>query len=344
MADPPTTPVEEPKDESLEDSPTAVTPTPAGDSDKQEAITKDATSPGSSGVPAVVIADQAAKAAKTSLRGRITGIRNFYLYIDLLLLAAAAGIIAFALVLHKPPKATKITTGSLTSQQLAQLQGTTTIVGDSKQILDIQGSAVFEGGVLTRGDLNVAGSIKVGGALTLPSVTVTGSGSFGTLQVGSDLSVGGALNLQGALNIKNSLNVQGTTSFGGAVSIGQLSVTSLLISGDLSINRHLSPVGGTPGKTNGSSLGSGGTASVGGSDTAGTITINTGSAPAAGCYITVNFAAKFNSTPHVVVSPSNSDAGGLNYYTNRTSTSFSLCSVNTPAAATNYIFDYVAVD
>ncbi len=342
MADTPTTPPEEPKDESLEDSSTAETNPAAGSGD--QAITKDATKEGSSGVPAAVIADQAAKTAKTSLRGRVTGIRNFYLYIDLLLLAGAAGIIFFALVLHKPPKAVKTKTSSLTSQQLAQLQGTTTIVGDSKQILDIQGSAVFEGGVLTRGDLNVAGSIKVGGALTLPSVTVAGNGSFGTLQVGSDLSVGGVLNLQGALNIKNGLNVQGATSFGGAVSIGQLSVSSFQLSGDLPINRHLSPGGGTPGKTNGASLGSGGTASVGGSDTAGTITINTGSGPAAGCYITVNFAVKFSSTPHIVISPSNSDAASLNYYTNRSNTGFSVCSVNAPAAATNYIFDYIAVD
>lgn len=274
---------------------------------------------------------------------RLVNFKNLY-FIIFVVLFIIAGLVIFAAIKwgNNTQKKTTKTTTSLTSSELAQLSGSTTVVGDAKQILDVQSAAIFEGQVLMRGDLNVAGALKVGSALSLPSIT-TGSGTFGQLQVNDTLSVSGNSTVQGQLSVQKNLTVAGSGSFG-SLSASQLSVSSLQFTGDLAINRHISPSGGVPGKTNGSALGGGGTVSVGGSDTAGTVTINTGGSPPAGCFVTVNFAQKFNTTPHVVISPANSSAGGLDYYTNRTNTGFSVCSLSPPAAATNYIFDYLAFD
>jgi cytoskeletal protein CcmA (bactofilin family) len=269
---------------------------------------------------------------------------NIYFVIFLILLAGAGVIIfiAFRSSESNTPKTSSVE--SLNDKQLAALNGNTTLVGDSKHTLDIQSNSVFEGQVLMRSDLNIAGSIKVGGTLSLSSVTVGGTSNLGQLQVGGTLSVAGNTTIQGQVSIQKNLNVAGSGSFGGSLSASQLTVGSLQISGDFSPARHIAPSGRTPGKTDGGALGGGGTASVSGSDTSGTVTINTGSGPAAGCFISVNFVNGFNTTPHVVISPSNSNAGNISYYVNRSAASFSVCTATVPAGATTYLFDYIVFD
>lgn len=284
-----------------------------------------------------------ASVARENILKRLAHSRNLYLVIFIILFIAAAAVVFAAIKWgnNSSKKVAKIGS-SLTSSDLAQLSGSTAVVGDAKQTLDIQSAAVFEGQVLMRGDLNVAGALKVGGALSLPSLTV-GNGSFSELQVNDTLSVSGNGTVQGQLSIQKNLSVAGSGSFG-SLSASQLSVTSLQFTGDLAISKHITLTGGVPGKTNGTALGSGGSASVGGSDTAGTVTINTGGSPPTGCFVTINFTQKFNTTPHIVISPSNSSAASLSYYTNRANTSFSLCSVSAPVASTTYLFDYIVFD
>lgn len=264
---------------------------------------------------------------------------NVYLLIFILLIIAAAAVIYFATRGGgKTPSGT-----SLTSQQLSAIQGNTTLVGDAHQTLDVQSNSIFEGQVLVRSDLDVAGALKVGNGISLPSITVVGNGAFGQLGINGGLNVGGNTTLQGQLTVNKGLTVNGSTSFG-ALSASSLSVTSLQLNGDLGLSRHIATSGGTPGRSYGPALGGGGTASVSGSDTAGTVTINTGGGPPAGCFVTVNFIHGYASTPHIIISPSNSAAGGLQYYTNRTSSNFSVCTASAPAASTTYIFDYVVFD
>jgi len=270
-----------------------------------------------------------------SLWHRIRSSKNLYLFVFVGILLFIAAVVAAALIWGKGSDSDS-TPQKLTAEQLAELAGSQTVVGDSKQTLTIQSNTVFEGQVLARSDFSVAGALSVGGALSLPSLDV-GSGSFDQLQVDNDLAVGGGLVVNGTLS------VSGATSFKN-LSASQLNVTSLTLSGDLAISRHITTSGGGPSKSNGAALGSGGTASVSGSDTAGTVAINTGSSPPAGCFITINFVNKFADTPHVVISPSNSSAGSLSYYTNRSTAGFSICTASTPSAATNYIFDYVILD
>jgi cytoskeletal protein CcmA (bactofilin family) len=269
---------------------------------------------------------------------------NLYLLIFFVVLLVSAGIVYIAVkTTNKNQSNQPQKVQTLTDKQLTALKGSTTLVGDPQRILDIQGSSIFEGQVLMRNNLDVAGSIKVGGSLSLPAITVGGKSSFGQIQVNDKLSVNGNTSLQGQLTIEKGLTVAGNASFG-SLSASQLNINNLHLSGDLVITRHISITGGTPSRSGGGAIGSGGTASVNGSDTAGTVTINTGSSPSAGCLINVAFTQRYNSTPHLVISPSNSRAGTLSYYANRTNLGFSICTNNTPAASSTFLFDYIAID
>lgn len=305
-----------------------------------------APNPGQAQVSAAPAQPQAPKPPKipfsVHLRNAIRKV-NVYLLVFILLVVVAGVIVFLSYQKGKRPA----TSGSIATQTLDQatlnkLSGADASVGDPKQTLSIESNAVFAGKVLVRDSLEVAGSLKIGGPLSLPGITVAGSSGFDQIQA-NGLSVSGNAAVQGQLTIQKSLTVGGGGSFTGALSAPQLSVNSLQLNGDLQLNHHIDAGGATPGHSNGSALGGGGTSSNTGTDTAGTVTINTGSSPPAGCFTTINFTQKFNSTPHVVITPASSDAAGLAYYVNRSTANFSICATN-PATAKNYVFDYIAID
>jgi hypothetical protein len=273
---------------------------------------------------------------------RFSLLSNLYLIIFGLLVLVGAAVVYISFKSNKPTTTTN-KVSSLTDQQISSIKGNTTLVGDSKQTLDVQSNSIFEGQILARADLNVAGTLKVGGPLSLPGLIVGGQSTLVQVGISGGLNVAGDTTLQGALTVQKSLTVAGSASFG-SLNVSTLSVTTLQLKGDISLNQHIVTSGGTPGRSTGTALGSGGTASVSGSDTAGTIAINTGGSPPAGCFITVDFAKSFGSTPHVVISASNSSAASLQYYTNRTSANFSVCTANVPAASTTYSFDYIVIN
>jgi hypothetical protein len=150
--------------------------------------------------------------------------------------------------------------------------------------------------------------------------------------------------LQGGLTVQKNLAVNGDATINGSLAASKITTDSLQMAGDLKLTHHISAGGSTPVRSNGSALGGGGTASVSGSDTAGSITINTGNSPSAGCYITVSFSSRFNATPHIVITPVGSSAANLNYYINRSTSSFSVCSTNAASAHRTFGFDYLAFD
>jgi cytoskeletal protein CcmA (bactofilin family) len=274
---------------------------------------------------------------------RIISRINIYLLAFILIVILAVVIVFVASQKSKKPTTTgSLNTQTLNQSTLDQLKGSDASLGDPKQTLNVESNAVFAGKVLVRDSLEVAGSLKIGGALSLPGITVAGNSAFDQIQA-NGLSVSGNAAVQGGLNVKGSLTVGGGASFTGPISSPQISVISLQLNGDLQLNHHIDAGGSTPGHSNGSALGSGGTSSNTGTDTAGTVTINTGGSPPAGCFITINFTQKFNATPHVVITPASSDSAGIAYYVNRNTTSFSVCATN-PAGAKNYVFDYIVID
>lgn len=265
---------------------------------------------------------------------------NIYTIVFVLLVVAGAGVV---LVSIKPAKTTKSTPlGKLSDQQLSQLKSNSTLIGDPKQTLDIQSNTILEGQVLTRSDLNVAGSLKVGGSLSLPSITIAGSANLGQAGITGPLSVGGDTSLQGQLTVQKNLNVSGTASFG-SLSVANLTVTSLQVKNDFAISKHIITSGATPGRTPGTALGSGGTASISGSDTAGNVNLNTGGSPPAGLFVTISFSQRFSATPHVVITPVGSASASLQYYVNRDVAGFSIGVSSPPPAGGNFSFDYIVI-
>lgn len=264
----------------------------------------------------------------------------YLLMFALVILLAVMVVVATYLRSHSK-NTTKIKTQDLSQNDLNQLAKSDVTVGDAKQVLNVQSNAVFAGQVLIRSDLQVAGKLQVGGSLSLTGITVSGDSVFDQIQVNKNLQVAGDTAVQGQLTVAKSINVNGGGTFNGPLAAPSITVNTLQLNGDITFTKHIIAGGVNPGRTNGNALGGGGTASVGGSDTAGAITINTGSNPSVGCFITVNFASKFNSTPRVVLTPIEAAAGGLAYYVTRNTTSFSVCSNSAPPANASFGFDYI---
>ncbi len=269
---------------------------------------------------------------------------NIYLLLFILIVVIVVGFTLVSIQRNKKEASpTTIATQSLTADDLKKLNSGDVTVGDAKQTLSIESNAIFAGKVLIRESLDIAGSLKVGGPLNLPGLTVAGTATFDQIQA-NKLTVASDTNIQGQLTALKGITVTGGGSFGGPLSAPQITVQSFQLTGDLQLNRHIDAGGTTPGKTNGNALGSGGTASISGTDTAGTVSINTGGSPAVGCFVTVTFVQKFNATPHIAVTPIGSAAAGLNYYINRSNSDFSICTTNSAPGGANFSFDYVAID
>lgn len=275
-------------------------------------------------------------------RGLISRINIYLLGFVLLIAFVGSGGVILYLNSHKNDTATNLKAQQLSTETLKQLQNTDVSVGDSKQILTVRSNAIFGGSVLLKGDVDIAGKLVVGSDLSLTGINVSGNSTMQDLGVSNDLSVGHNVTVNGQVTIQNGLSVKGTTTFAG-LSVATLTVSSLSIDGTLNLTHHVVGGGATPSRSSGSALGGGGTASVSGSDTSGSIKINTGSGAGVGCFVTINFTTKYNATPHVVVTPIGSAAGAIAYYINRTTDGFSVCTASNPPDGASFGFDYIVL-
>jgi hypothetical protein len=271
---------------------------------------------------------------------------NIYLlaFVLLLVLAGSGGGIFYLNSTKQAAKSNGLKSQTLSTDSLKQLANSDVTVGDSKQVLTVQSNAIFDGSVLLRGDVEVAGKLVVGDKLSLTGINVGGQSTLQDVNISNNLAVTHDVAIKGKLTVQGALSVNGNVSFNNGVSITSLTVNSLTLNSKLVLTHHIVAGGGNPSRSSGTALGGGGTTSVSGSDTAGTIRINTGSSPAAGCFITVNFTSQFDNTPHVVVTPIGSGAAGLEYYVSRNTGSFSVCTASSAPAHSSFSFDYIAID
>lgn len=332
------TPVDDTTLDSLEGSETAVVTANDGQANTDGVATQNASQPSSPQGPE----------HKQGLKQKLAGFfRQFNIYLLLFLLVVILALIVVFVSYTRDKstsnKKTDINTQPLSQDVLDQLRQSDVTVGDPKQILSVEANAVFAGKVLIKDGLEVAGQLKIGGPLNVPGITASGTSTFDKLQA-SNLQISGDTNIQGQTTIQKGLNVAGNLSVGGVFSASQISIDGLQLNGDLRFNRHIDAGGGTPGRSNGNALGSGGTSNNSGTDTAGTVNINTGGGPSAGCFANLTFTQKFNGNPHVVVTPVGSAAGSLAYYINRSNTGFSICTASTPPAGQSFAFDYIVID
>lgn len=271
---------------------------------------------------------------------------NIYLllFILIVLIAFALSVLFFFKNRNETKKsAESISSQTLSTDTLKQLANTSVTVGNNKQILNVASNAIFAGSVLVRSDIEVAGTIKIGRDVQVPNLTVTGTSRFSQLQADS-LAISDAATIQGVLTAKRGINVSGNSNFDSTLSANQISTNSLQLNGNLVITNHIVAGGPVPNITRGNAVGSGGTASLSGSDTTGSVTINTGGGTGAGCFATITFARKFNSVPHVSLTPVGSGAADLNYYVNRTTSEFSICTTNPAPTGQSFGFDYIVFD
>lgn len=267
---------------------------------------------------------------------------NVYLLIFILLLVLA-GVIAVVNYLNsqKAPAVPDIASQQLSQNALKSLTNTDVTVGNSSQTLTIQGNAIISGQTLMRGNLSVAGNIQTGGTISAPNLTISASANLGTAQINS-LQVATNVAIQGTTTVRD-LNVSGTSAFSGPVTASQLTVTKLIISGNgvLQIPNHLAFTGPSPSRSIDTAvLGNGGTASINGSDTSGSININSGDNPSPGCFITVTFSQPYATQPHILISPIGSAAGQAQFYVTRTFTNFKVCTANAFVANSVFSYDY----
>lgn len=270
---------------------------------------------------------------------------NVYLllFILLILIAGFITLIAIQSARNNDNQAT-LDGQELSADSLDELAANNTQVGDAKQTLTIASNAIFNGRVLIRDSLDVAGTIRVGGALSLPGITVSGTSNFDQVQVANNLAIAGNATIQGDLSAQGSLTVSGGASFGGPVSTPSLNTENLTLNNDLNLNRHINTSGGIPGISSGASVGAGGTVSLSGSDISGTVTINTGGGPGAGVLANISFSRAYGRTPHVVITPIGSGGASISYYVTRTASGFSIATASPPPGASSFSFDYIVVN
>ncbi len=213
-------------------------------------------------------------------------------------------------------------------------------IGSVDQTLTVAANAIFNGKVLVKDSLDVAGAINVGGALSLPGITVAGQSDFEDVNISNNLAILGSVSIQQNLTVQQSLDVTGDVAVGGTLSASAISSDNIQFTGNAVFTRHIDTGGGLPSVSSGTAVGSGGTVSISGNDISGTITINTGGSPPAGVLASISFVNAYNRAPSVQITPIGSSTAALFYYATRTTNGFSVGTINAPAASTTYTFDY----
>lgn len=151
-------------------------------------------------------------------------------------------------------------------------------------------------------------------------------------------------NSASAFQIQNNLGASVLTADTSSMTV---TVQKLVITADLTVNGHLISGGSTPGIAAGPAACTSPTVSVSGNDTAGTITVTTGTGcGATGKLATITFAGAFGSTPRVNLTPAGATAVALAAYVDNATVSTSTFDLDSTASASNtttYIWNYLVV-
>ena len=310
-------------------------------------------------------ADIAVNRPKTPKAKGIKGLLqrvNIYLLLFVFIMVIAGASMASMYFFNKRESNIKLETTQLTEETLEALKTSDAVVGDPNQILTIESNAFITGKVVMRDTLDVAGALKIGGPLSLPSIRAGGEGNFGSLttndlQAAGNVAIGGLLDVAGGVTIGENISAGGTANFGGRLDVGgaatingSLNVNGAITAtsinfGSITLNR-INISGSTPGIGVGGAAGGGATASVSGTDTAGTATINTGGGTGTGVLATITFTAAYStSNPHPVLTPNGPSCAGINYYvTNISATQFAIATASAPSPGVACRFNYIVIN
>lgn len=223
--------------------------------------------------------------------------------------------------------------------------------GTNSQILTVNSASLFKNRVALNQDLKVLGAASVGGPTELGDLTVDKTSNLGVTNVRGQLTVSGPLNLQSPATlaaggtVNGNFAVSGNGTFGGSLSAGLLNIANLQVSGTLNLAGHLVITGSSPSVKANEYVGGGASATVDGNDSAGTVTVNTGTIPnsinqSGGLLVDVTFHAAYGKVPHVIISPVGAAAGSLGFYSQQTNSAFTIGTATNPKSNTSYTFDY----
>lgn len=196
---------------------------------------------------------------------------------------------------------------------------------------------------------NTTNGIFTGDIAILTGNVSGGSGASGNITIGTGSTSGtvGSVIIKNATNAANSFMIQnssGTALLTADTTGMTLTVKTLVVEGTLTVNGHVisGNASGTTTIAAGAAACTSPTISVNGNDTAGTITVTTGTGcGATGTLGTVTFAGAYGSAPRVIMSPAESNAATLQYYNATTNTTtFTLDTNTAPTDATTYKYNY----
>lgn len=230
-------------------------------------------------------------------------------------------------------------------------EGTELVVGPDAKFNGTvtMGSTVSIAGKLNLNNTLEAADVRVtrlqAQSLQIDQFNANGDGTLSTLNLRKDLNVAGSTKLQGTvtmeqlLTVNNNVNIVGSLAVGGTLSVRNFQASSLTSDTTLTIGGHVITRGNAPAVATGPGVGSNGTTSINGNDASGTIAVNTGVGAAGGLLATITFTRAYSSTPHVVVTPI---GNYVNVYVNRTANGFTISSAGALSPA-GYAFDYIVM-
>ena len=219
--------------------------------------------------------------------------------------------------------------------------------GSASQILTVSSSSLFKNRVGIDSDLKVVGGLQTSGTTALADLTVDKVSTLGVTNIRGALVAAGPVSFQSpaqfgaGATFNGNLATTGNGTFGGSLSAGNLNVRDISVAGTFNLAGHISISGQAASAAPGVGAVTGASASVDGNDSAGTVTINTGSGTSAGNnLVTVNFRTPYPRAPKVVITPIGSEAGKLDYYITKTASGFTIGTADIPGAGRGFSFDY----
>ncbi len=238
-------------------------------------------------------------------------------------------------------KPTTPSIANLTPEEINKLSEIGSSLGNTGQVLNIGADTIFRSKIDVGGDLSVGGHFNANGPVTLSELNISGTTALSGLNVGSNMTVSGTATFQKGIAVTGLAGITGNLNVSGAASVNSLNaatiaVQTITIAGPLTIG-HLRTQGPAPTIVAGS-VGGGGTVSISGNDTAGTINVNTGGGPG-NLLATITFRAAFSSTVHVILTPLTGPAAAAQTYVTRTGGGFQI-HANTPPGAAVLSYDY----
>ena len=278
------------------------------------------------------------------------------------ILAINAVVIGFVVKGSGSSAKTAVARGvSISPGVLSKLGVNDTQIGNSNETLIVDPAAQFNSKLSVAGDVNIGGQLNLNSTLTTTTanlgkinasnetvnqISINGNTTTANLSVTGNLGVAGTAQFQNSLDIAQILSVAGSAaiannlSVGGVLTAKNISTNNLTLSGNLVFGSHLISSGSTPSVgPGGPALGSQGSVSINGDDSAGTISVNIGAnAISSGTLVNLAFASQYSSTPSVAITAVGSPANF--YLSSLNSSGFSIATASVLPVGHFYI-DYI---